>query len=108
MIYKHHGIKFVFSGQYHDYFNSNTLDFDAIIYLMLANELVHLLNPECITISEDVSGMPCMCRPINEGGLGVDYRLNMSVPDYWIKLLKEVKDENWGIGNLVYTLINRR
>ena len=45
---------------------------------------------------------------INEGGLGFDYRLNMSVPDYWIKLLKEVKDENWGIGNLVYTLINRR
>lgn len=49
-----------------------------------------------------------MCRPIEEGGLGFDYRLAMSLPDKWIKLLKEVKDEEWEIGNLIFTLSNRR
>lgn len=108
MLYKHHGIKYTFSGQYHEYFNQNVLDLDAIIYMMLANDLVHELNPNCITIGEDVSGMPTLCRPISDGGIGFDYRLNMSIPDYWIKLLKEVKDESWNMGNLVYTLTNRR
>ena len=81
MLYKHHGIKFVFTGQYHDYFNPNVLDLDAHTYLMLANDLIHELNPYAITVAEDVSGMPTLCRPILEGGYGFDYRLNMSVPD---------------------------
>lgn len=29
---------------------------DAVVYLMLANELVHELLPDAITIAEDVSG----------------------------------------------------
>ena len=37
----------------------------------------------------DVSGMPTLCRPVEEGGVGFDYRLAMSIPDMWIKLLKE-------------------
>ena len=108
MLYKHHGIKFVFTGQYHDYFNPNVLDLDAHTYLMLANDLIHELNPYAITVAEDVSGMPTLCRPILEGGYGFDYRLNMSVPDKWIQMLKEVKDENWAMGNLIFTLTNRR
>lgn len=108
MLYKHHGIKYVFSGQYHEYFNTNLLDVDAQVYMMLANDLVHELNPHCITIAEDVSGMPTLCRPLIEGGFGFDYRLNMSGPDKWIELLKEVKDENWNMGNLAFTLTNRR
>lgn len=47
-------------------------------------------------------------RPISEGGLGFDYRLAMAIPDKWIKLLKEVKDENWIIGDICWTLSNRR
>ena len=57
---------------------------------------------------QDVSGMPASCRPVSEGGMGFDYRLGMAVPDNWIKLLKEVKDEDWNIGNIVHTLTNRR
>mmetsp|Transcript_36616 Transcript_36616/g.6549 ORF Transcript_36616/g.6549 Transcript_36616/m.6549 type:complete len:89 (-) Transcript_36616:961-1227(-) len=88
MLYTHHGIGYCFSGGYHEYFNNT--DDDAILYLMLANDLAHTLNPNAITIAEEVSGMPGLCRPIEEGGFGFDYRLNMSVPDQWIKLLKEV------------------
>ena len=44
-----------------------------------------------ITIAEDVSGMPALCRPVEEGGGGFDYRLAMSIPDLWIKMLKEQK-----------------
>ena len=61
-----------------------------------------------ITVAEDVSGMPALCRPTSEGGGGFDYRLAMAVPDMWIKLLKEQRDEDWNIGNIVHTLTNRR
>ena len=40
---------------------------------------------QAITIAEDVSGMPGLGRPVPEGGLGFDYRLNMAIPDHWIK-----------------------
>ena len=52
--------------------------------------------------------MPGMCRPVSEGGIGFDYRLAMSIPDMWIKLLKEQRDEDWDIGHIVHTLENRR
>ena len=39
--------------------------------------------------------MPGMCAAAEEGGVGFDYRLGMAVPDFWIKLLKEVPDEQW-------------
>jgi len=45
---------------------------------------------------------------VSEGGLGFDYRLAMGVPDFWIKLLKERKDEDWPLGDLYSTLLNRR
>jgi len=52
--------------------------------------------------------MPTLCRPVSEGGIGFDYRLSMAVPDMWIKILKEVKDDDWDIGNICWTLTNRR
>jgi 1,4-alpha-glucan branching enzyme len=73
-----------------------------------ANQLVHKINPHAISIAEDVSGMPGLCRPTIEGGLGFDYRLSMAVPDMWIKLLKEKTDEDWDLGSICFTLTNRR
>ena len=55
-----------------------------------------------------MSGMPGLCRPVDEGGIGFSHRLAMGIPDYWIKLLKEKKDEEWSMGNMWYTLTNRR
>ncbi len=34
---------------------------------MLANHMLHSLSTEMITLAEDVSGMPAMCRPVAEG-----------------------------------------
>ncbi len=65
-------------------------------------------SQEIISIAEDVSGMPGLARPIDEGGLGFDYRLAMGIPDYWIKLLKERRDEDWILGEIYGTLLNRR
>ena len=108
MLYTHHGLSVGFSGDYHEYFGLGT-DGDALVYLMLANHLVKLLLPESgITVAEDVSGMPALCRPLEEGGTGFDYRLSMAVPDMWIKYLKELKDEEWKLGHIVHTLTNRR
>ena len=69
---------------------------------------MHQLYPFTITIAEDVSGMPLLCKPVSVGGVGFDYRLSMAIPDMWIKLLKHKKDEEWDLANIVFTLINRR
>lgn len=83
------------------------VEWDALIYLQLANKLVHTTRPHALTIAEDVTGMPGLCRPIHEGGLGFDFRLGMGIPDYWIKILKESKDEDWDIGEMWTVLTNR-
>ena len=69
---------------------------------------MHALFPNIITIAEDVSGMPLLCKPVSVGGVGFDYRLSMAVPDMWIKLLKHKSDDEWDFGNIVHTLTNRR
>ena len=107
MLYTHHGIGTGFSGGYHEYFGPS-VDTEGVVYLMLANEMIHDVLPDAITIAEDVSGMPALCRPVFEGGVGFDYRLSMAVPDMWIKLLKEKQDEEWDLGNICFTLTNRR
>jgi 1,4-alpha-glucan branching enzyme len=55
-----------------------------------------------------VSGFPTLCRTISDGGIGFDYRLGMFLPDMWIKLLKETSDENWSMGLIAQSMINRR
>ncbi|KAL3898917.1 MAG: hypothetical protein SGCHY_002404 [Lobulomycetales sp.] len=107
MLYLHHGIGTGFSGGYHEYFG-DSVDNEALVYLMLANRIMKELHPNVITISEDVSGMPTLCRSISDGGIGFDYRLQMALPDMWIKLLKESSDDDWKIGDIVFTLTNRR
>ncbi|KAL3488875.1 1,4-alpha-glucan-branching enzyme [Aspergillus germanicus] len=107
MLYTHHGIGTGFSGGYHEYFGP-AVDDDGVMYLALANEMLHRLYPECITVAEDVSGMPALCLPHSIGGVGFDYRLAMAIPDMYIKLLKEKADSEWDIGNLAFTLTNRR
>jgi 1,4-alpha-glucan branching enzyme len=98
MLYKHHGYIDYF-GTLENYFGKDVNN-DAITYLMLANTLVHGISTNAITIAEEVSGMPGLARPIADGGMGFDYRMAMAIPDYWIKLLKEQKDEEWNMHNL--------
>ncbi|MCS6967803.1 MAG: alpha amylase C-terminal domain-containing protein [Cytophagales bacterium] len=105
MIYLHHG--HTSFNSYDDYFN-DAVDKDAVTYLQLANWLTHQIKPWAITIAEDVSGMPGMGFPIEGGGIGFDYRLGMGLPDYWIKLLKELPDERWDPVQMYYTMLNRR
>ena len=106
MLYLDHGMGASFD-HYGKYFSMNT-DVDAVTYLQLANELIHEINPNAITVAEDMSGMPGMCLPIKDGGIGFDYRLSMGVPDLWIKMIKEHTDEDWDIAKIWYELIGRR
>ena len=105
MLYHHHGIGVDFGDR--DMFFTKGVEFDAITYLQLANELCHTINSQCITIAEDVSGMPGLCHKNQDGGIGFDYRLGMGIPDNWIKLLKEQADEEWNMHQLFETLTNR-
>jgi 1,4-alpha-glucan branching enzyme len=107
MLYHHHGIGVGFTGNYKEYFGVH-VDMEGIVYLMLANDLVHEIYPDAITIAEDVSGMPTLCRRVEEGGIGFDYRLSMYIPDMWIKIIKEQKDEEWSMGHITHSLTNRR
>ncbi len=105
MLYHHHGnITF---DHYDKYFYDG-VDWDAVTYLQLANQLIHEINPRALSIAEDMSGMPGLCRPLNEGGIGFDFRLAMGIPDYWIKLLEHTRDEDWRLDEIYDTLTNRR
>ncbi len=106
MIYHDHGLGTAFTD-YKKYFSMNT-DIEAITYLQLANQLIRQVNPNAITIAEDMSAMPGMCLPIDDGGIGFDYRLSMGIPDMWVKHLKGIPDEHWNMGHLWYELSNRR
>lgn len=106
MIYRSHGLGESFSS-YSDYYNLNE-DGDAICYLTLANKLIHQVNRHAITIAEEMSGMPGLATPIKDGGMGFDYRLAMGIPDFWIKYIKEEKDEDWKAGHILYEMTNRR
>jgi 1,4-alpha-glucan branching enzyme len=106
MLYLHHGMNKAFTT-YDDYFGAD-VDEDALTYLALANRLIHDLRPDAITVAEDVSGMPGLAASQNDGGYGFDYRFAMGIPDFWIKLIKEMPDENWPMGHLWHELINRR
>ncbi|MCU0590363.1 MAG: alpha amylase C-terminal domain-containing protein [Desulfobacterales bacterium] len=106
MLYLDHGIEKSFLS-YDDYFTPN-VDEDALTYLSLANRVVHSLRPDAITVAEDVSGMPGLAVPEKDGGFGFDFRFAMGIPDYWIKVIKEVPDEHWPMGQLWHELTNRR
>lgn len=106
MLFLDHAMGNVF-GDYGNYFNGNQ-DGDAICYLTLANKLIHQVHPYAITIAEEVSGMPGVAAKIEDGGMGFDYRLAMGIPDFWIKMIKEVKDEEWKPGHILWVLTNHR
>ena len=106
MLYYSHGLGECFGG-YGDYFNGHQDD-NAICYLTLANLLIHEVNPQAITIAEEVSGMPGLAAPFKDGGYGFDYRMAMNIPDYWIKTIKEKRDEDWHPSSILWELTNRR
>ena len=106
MLYYSHGLGESFGG-YGDYFNGHQDD-NAICYLTLANILIHEVNPNAITIAEEVSGMPGLAAPFKDGGYGFDYRMAMNIPDYWIKTIKEKRDEDWHTSSILWELTNRR
>ncbi|WP_303641965.1 alpha amylase C-terminal domain-containing protein [uncultured Duncaniella sp.] len=106
MLYFDHGLGKAF-GSYADYYDGGQ-DTDAIVYLTLANLLIHEVRPKAITIAEEMSGMPGLAIPFKDGGIGFDYRMAMGIPDYWIKTLKEKKDEDWHPTSIFWELTNRR
>ncbi len=131
MLFMDHGLNRAFTS-YYDYYGKNDLDLDALTYLFLANELVHGISSgyggsvtdgnsagnrvtagcgvssHCVTIAEDVSGYPGLAAPARKGGTGFDFRFAMGIPDFWIKLLKEYRDESWPLDKLWYELNSRR
>ncbi len=106
MLYHHHGLGKAFTS-YDDYFDGS-VDEQALVYLTLANKVIHEVRPDAMTVAEDMSGMPGLAAPRAAGGVGFDYRLAMGIPDYWIKLTKDIRDEDWHVGTLWHELTNRR
>lgn len=106
MLYYSHGLGEAFTT-YQDYFNGHEDD-NAICYLTMANKLIHEVNPHALTIAEEVSGMPGLAAKFEDGGYGFNYRLAMNIPDYWIKTIKERKDEDWKPSSIFWEMKNRR
>ncbi len=106
MLYYDHGMGTAYTD-YSAYYNGGQDD-NAITYLTLANKVIHGVRPQAITIAEEVSGMPGLALPVEDGGYGFDYRMAMNVPDYWIKLIKEKIDEDWKPSSMLWEVTNRR
>ncbi len=105
MLYHNHGLGVNFGPELYFSYNTNV---EAITYLQLANELIRQIKPQALTIAEDMSGMPGMCLPIEDGGIGFDYRLGMGLPDMWVKAVKETPDEYWNISSMWANMNMRR
>ena len=106
MLYWDHGLEKDFVG-YENYFNQG-VDENAVTYLALANILVREMNRNAFTIAEDVSGMAGLAAPIEQGGVGFDFRMSMGVADNWIKWIKELSDDQWSMGEMWWQLTNKR
>jgi 1,4-alpha-glucan branching enzyme len=106
MLYTHNGIGYIFTS-YEDYFNQY-VDTDAYTYLALANKVIHSIKPSAKTIAEDISGMPGLVSPLDEGGCNFNFRQAMGVTDYWFKMLKDMRDEDWNMEVLFHELTNKR
>ena len=106
MLYWDHGLGKDF-GDYSLYFNQG-VDENAVTYLALANMLIHEINPNALTIAEDMSGMAGLAAPFEAGGAGFDFRMAMGIADHWIKWIKERSDEQWSPGEIWYELTNKR
>jgi len=106
MLYFDHGLGKAFTC-YDDYFNEG-LDQEAFTYFIMANRLIHEINPNALSIAEEMSGLPGLATPYKDGGVGFDYRMAMGVPDFWIKLIKEVSDEKWDVGYIFHELTSKR
>jgi 1,4-alpha-glucan branching enzyme len=106
MMYYDHGLEKNFTS-YSEYYDGNQ-DKDALVYLYLANRLIHQYKPSAITVAEEMSGMPGLAAETGRKGFGFDFRLSMGVPDFWIKLVKETPDESWDMGKLMYELTTHR
>ncbi|WP_158860952.1 alpha-amylase family glycosyl hydrolase [Lunatibacter salilacus] len=105
MLYVHHGL--VTFDHFDKYFNDD-VDQEAIIFMQLANRLIHTIKPDAISIGEEVSGMPGLCREPMEGGIGFDFRMAMGIPDFFIKILKDQRDEDWDIFEFWKVVSERR
>jgi len=106
MLYWDHGLEKDF-GDYALYFD-NGVDENAVSYLALANMLIHELNPNALTIAEDMSGLAGLAAPFEAGGVGFDFRMAMGIADHWIKWIKELSDDQWSMGGIWYELTNKR
>ena len=106
MLFWNHGLGEAFTN-YGMYFNGS-VDDDAWVYLNLANRVIHAVKPDAVTIAEDVSGIPGCAAPVEDAGLGFDYRMAMGEPDFWFRLAEKVRDDDWPMGGLFYELTNKR
>ncbi|XP_060667891.1 1,4-alpha-glucan-branching enzyme 3, chloroplastic/amyloplastic isoform X2 [Ziziphus jujuba] len=106
MIYTHNGFA-SFTGDLDEYCNQY-VDKDALLYLILANEILHTLHPNIITIAEDATFYPGLCESTSQGGLGFDYYVNLSVSEMWLSFLENVPDHEWSMNKIVSTLMGNK
>ncbi|KAK9673873.1 hypothetical protein RND81_12G195300 [Saponaria officinalis] len=106
MMYTHNGFA-TFTGDFEEYCNQY-VDRDALLYLILANDILHFLHPNIITIAEDATLYPGLCEPSSQGGLGFDYYVNLAAPEMWLSFLENVPDNEWSMSKIVTTLMGNK
>ncbi len=81
-------------------------DENGQLYIALANDLIHEINPNVESIAEEFSGMPGLTSPPTKGGFGFDYRFAMGIPDFWGKFI--IDEDKRDMGTLWHEMTNHR
>ncbi len=108
IVYKDHGKNDDFNevnACFYDKYGNERLDENGVLYLSIANTLIHEMKADAITIAEEFSGIPGLTSKIEDAGLGFDYRFAMGIPDFWAKF---IEDSNQTMGKMWYEMTNHR
>lgn len=79
-LYLNHGVGLSSNLPLTEYFSDNA-NFKGLAYFMLANEIIHQIHPDAISIAEEFTGFPTLCFSVNDGGLGFDYYQNNQISE---------------------------
>lgn len=90
---------------------SRDLCASGVLYLALANSLLAALLPEDqrLSIAQECTGYPTLCRPVAQGGLGFDYRLDSSLSQSLRRLIRQSgrRHGRWMTAQVLWALANK-
>ncbi|EPR57846.1 glycosyltransferase [Toxoplasma gondii GT1] len=110
MLYTHHGTARRFDPfDYGAYFEPGSLQASSLLYLSIANSLLASLlpSPRRLSIANEWSAFPTLCRRVDTGGLGFDFRHEGGWAQKLRAQLQQLGGRSWRLNELVWTVASK-